>query len=655
DGLVPEDLEEAPFSNTGPDVKAVGQHLQICPISQAKSECEDLGGTSFSSPQVAALASYLWLLSPDLRLRSPADTITAIRANARLNTHTTDILDAYATVLSLDPATLPAPATARIRKAILDVNNDSVFDQADIQIFLSHYFAGGVPLEPATRDYSRFDLNGDGFTGGERTESFDLDRVDSTQFGETLYTVVQQHIEGVDIDFDELQLTDQEILCYYAYSPLYQGDPAVRSALLRDICLPVIVTVVPDSVGLSPGQTRQFIASVGGLPNLDQRVTWSITQGAGSVTADGLFTPDCSLTDGHSQTVIVRATSVAFPEKFAEARVSVQMPLVMFSTSVNAGTLRRGTVGPFFCGSGFDQLDDGPDTSKFPDGDNFASGELQCFCQSTSPGSAIKVPHNVIAGSVSSAGATQVGRFTAPIQTQVSVAFNPGWGTGNFRITASMSGANGSSVNNVMAVFDPTHNQNSVFAPFQIPAGTVMDMTLDAQCTGTASGIGTAVTVTLAPVIPPGVFTLAPAEASVPVTQPLTYAFTWTVPEPENWHDLRELQFRIRDGDQILLWTRFTESDQSFSLYNPASGRFGSTAAAGDRMQLQTSLALLDLERTSVKASGPTSPSVTLNLAVAFKPSAAGRACIVEVAAVDDEGHVDDFKEAGRLTLQPAR
>ena len=218
-----------------------------------------------------------------------------------------------------------------------------------------------------------------------------------------------------------------------------------------------------------------------------------------------------------------------------------------------------------------------------------------------------------------------------------------------------MSGANGSSVNNVMAVFDPTHNQNSVFAPFQIPAGTVMDMTLDAQCTGTASGIGTAVTVTLAPVIPPGVFTLAPAEASVPVTQLLTYAFTWTVPEPENWHDLRELQFRIRDGDQILLWTRFTESDQSFSLYNPASGRFGSTASAGDRMQLQTSLALLDLERTSVKASGPTSPSVTLNLAVAFKPSAAGRACIVEVAAVDDEGHVDDFKEAGRLTLQPAR
>ncbi|HXU77666.1 MAG TPA: S8 family serine peptidase, partial [Methylomirabilota bacterium] len=86
DGLVPEDLEEAPFSNTGPDVKAVGQHLQICPITPAGNECEDLAGTSFSSPQVAALASYLWLLSPDLRIRSPADTITAIRANARLNT-----------------------------------------------------------------------------------------------------------------------------------------------------------------------------------------------------------------------------------------------------------------------------------------------------------------------------------------------------------------------------------------------------------------------------------------------------------------------------------------------------------------------------------------------------------------------------------------
>jgi hypothetical protein len=48
---------------------------------------------------------------------------------------------------------------------------------------------------------------------------------------------------------------------------------------------------------------------------------------------------------------------------------------------------------------------------------------------------------------------------------------------------------------------------------------------------------------------------------------------------------------------------------------------------------------------------GPTSPSVLLNLALSFKPSVAGRAFVVEVAASDDLGHEDPFAEAGTLTV----
>jgi hypothetical protein len=89
---------------------------------------------------------------------------------------------------------------------------------------------------PTTRDYSRYDLNGDGFTGGFTLAVFDLDRVGSTQFGAPRITAdVTQDIQGLELRFDETILTDLAILCYYAYSDLFQGndaDRALRAELL---------------------------------------------------------------------------------------------------------------------------------------------------------------------------------------------------------------------------------------------------------------------------------------------------------------------------------------------------------------------------------------------------------------------------------------
>jgi len=61
---------------------------------------------------------------------------------------------------------------------------------------------------------------------------------------------------------------------------------------------------------------------------------------------------------------------------------------------------------------------------------------------------------------------------------------------------------------------------------------------------------------------------------------------------------------------------------------------------------LQTPQATLYLAETSVVGSGPTGPSVTLNLSLSFKPQTAGRTFTVEVAATDDLGNQDGFAPA---------
>jgi hypothetical protein len=196
-------LAESTFSDNNSDVLAVGEQI-FFPAN--------FTGTSFAAPQVAALASYLWMLSPDLEAEPASTTKRAIVANSRNH-----VIDAYATVLSMDEAALPNPANAPMRLNILDVNGDGRFDESDINDFLSHFFVvapdGTILRQPTAgtvADFSRYDLNGDGFTtAGAKRERFDLDRVGSTQFGHTKYTTVSQNIEGVDIHFDETALTHE--------------------------------------------------------------------------------------------------------------------------------------------------------------------------------------------------------------------------------------------------------------------------------------------------------------------------------------------------------------------------------------------------------------------------------------------------------------
>ena len=224
-------MVESDFSDSDPDVKAVGEHVTTVTGF-------DKSGTSLAAPQVAGLASLMWLLSPDLRSQPSRTTRQAIIANTRDGTNTTDIIDAYATVLSLDAAALPTAANAKVRKAILDVNNDGFFTSSDISELLSKFVDDfGDPRNPTERDWSRWDLNGDGFTGGsEKKDMFDLNRAGSAQFGATFYTTVSQTIQGSSVSFDENNVTDLQILCYYAYSLVFSGNPDTRDNVIGSAC-----------------------------------------------------------------------------------------------------------------------------------------------------------------------------------------------------------------------------------------------------------------------------------------------------------------------------------------------------------------------------------------------------------------------------------
>ncbi len=150
---------------------------------------------------------------------------------------------------------------------------------------------------------------------------------------------------------------------------------------------------------------------------------------------------------------------------------------------------------------------------------------------------------------------------------------------------------------------------------------------------------------------PVGGFGLFPVQASVAVHHRQDYEFTWIVPDGGSWHDLNDLQLRIRDAQDRVLWLRFNAADRSFSLYDEKAGKFRHAAAAGSGKHLHTPFVTLDLSRSSVATSGPTGPRVTLDLGLRLKPRAAGRTFAVEVAATDKNGNDTGFLPAGSLVV----
>jgi hypothetical protein len=222
------------FSETGAHIFAVGENIPSL-------DHHFIQGTSFAAPQIAGLASYLMMMLPT-RHNDPGvvhDVYTAIMSGRRAVP--VQFVDAYASLLSLDPSGAPDPGTWDVRMALLDVNQDGRFDELDTNELANHLLEPpnyDIPVQNAQDDDSRYDLNGDGFTGGGAVDlpAIDLERTGSFRYGATLLETLTIQVGASQRTIDETAVNDLDMLCYYAYSALYTGDTSARDFFLAAPC-----------------------------------------------------------------------------------------------------------------------------------------------------------------------------------------------------------------------------------------------------------------------------------------------------------------------------------------------------------------------------------------------------------------------------------
>ena len=206
----------------------------------------DLSGTSMAAPMVTATAAYLWALDPSLspqeikqRLMNTAKGVGLSMEAGCSTAEAQPFIDVYSAILTVDDSSALDsfnPAAGRVRGTILDVADSSgfegsngQFDEKDIEYFLMLYDDADI----ADRlDYSRYDLNGDGYTNGQGYmpgNPFDLDM-------DQMIESQAAQISDLDRDFAENHPSDMDILCYYAYSNLYTGDTDQRNQIIGMQC-----------------------------------------------------------------------------------------------------------------------------------------------------------------------------------------------------------------------------------------------------------------------------------------------------------------------------------------------------------------------------------------------------------------------------------
>ena len=146
-----------------------------------------------------------------------------------------------------------------------------------------------------------------------------------------------------------------------------------------------------------------------------------------------------------------------------------------------------------------------------------------------------------------------------------------------------------------------------------------------------------------------------PAEGSNRVGE--TQVFTTTCSDPDGWHDLRKIDFKLAqtrkagrgaddrddssrakddwrdrdeknedrpaDGSSVIFWARFDENRNVIRFYDPELNTW-LEGAPGSNIVLESDYARLYLSGTAVQGSGPLGPSVQITWTVQFKEAAKG-------------------------------
>lgn len=227
-------------SFVGGDLAGIG--TDVWSFTDHDTNALAFSGTSMATPQVAGLAAYLWSIDFSA---SPQQLKDILKATANPVPVTpgvvcsdwptpAPIIDAYAALLAMDAplGTFEITYGTPVREAILDIadgsgneGSNNAFDENDINLWIQKLIND---TNVGALNFSRYDLNGDGYTGGNNKDKFNLDM----EYLPLQYTTVTQDMFGTTVDFDEAALTDFQIFCYYAYSLLYTGDIIARDNAL---------------------------------------------------------------------------------------------------------------------------------------------------------------------------------------------------------------------------------------------------------------------------------------------------------------------------------------------------------------------------------------------------------------------------------------
>ena len=122
-----------------------------------------------------------------------------------------------------------------------------------------------------------------------------------------------------------------------------------------------------------------------------------------------------------------------------------------------------------------------------------------------------------------------------------------------------------------------------------------------------------------------------------------TQVFTTTCSDPDGWHDISTIDFKIAKSDgqgngiPIALWVQFNENTGLVRFYNPDSQTW-QQGEPGSNVVLSSRFAELHLADTVVVGSGPTGPSVQIKWVVVFKNSAIMNNYKQYLQITDDEG-----------------
>jgi hypothetical protein len=145
-----------------------------------------------------------------------------------------------------------------------------------------------------------------------------------------------------------------------------------------------------------------------------------------------------------------------------------------------------------------------------------------------------------------------------------------------------------------------------------------------------------------------------PAEGSSRAGQ--TQVFTTTCSDPDGWHDLRTIDFKIArsngngQGVPIAIWAQFDENQNLIRLYDPDL-QVWREGPPGSNLVLENGFVQLNLAGTAVQGSGPKGPSVQVKWEVMFKGSATGKNYKQYLQITDDAGASTGFDNVGSWSV----